>query len=109
MPPEVGHANERKTDGVRVAVLIGDDDLEDSLGGTGELPLSGDGDPERGVDLGALDHALLEIREQLAVQEVAGGAGVDGHGEGWSWGGAVGDEGEADARRRCRRWQGCSR
>ena len=92
---------------MRVAVLIGDDDLEDSLGGAGELPLSGDGDPERGVDLGALDHALLQVRNQLAVEEVAGRAGVDGHGEAWRRGGAAGDEGEADTRWRCRRC--CSR
>lgn len=98
----MGDADERKADRARIAVLVGDGDLESSLGGAVELPLSGNVDEERGVYLGVLDHAFFQLWKQLTVEEVVGSAGVDGHGEGWCRGGAVGDEGEADTRWRRR-------
>ena len=102
MAPQVGNADERKADGTRIAVFVRDGDLESPLGGAVELPFSGDVDEERGVYLGVLDDALFQLRKQLTVEEVVGSASVDGHGEGWCRGGAVGDEGEADSRWRCR-------
>lgn len=109
MAPQVGNADERKADGARIAVLVGDGDLENPLGGAVELPLSGDVDQERGVYLGVLDHALFQLRKQLAVEEVVGSACVDGHGKDRCRGGAVGDEGEADTRWRRRSGRGSSR
>ena len=69
MTPQLGNADERKADGAQVAVLIGDGDLESSLGGAVELALTSDVDDERGVDLGILDHMLVQPWKQLAVEE----------------------------------------
>ena len=72
VPPVAGggHADERKADGAGESVVIGDADLDRSHVGTSELSLSSNVNDERGVDLGARDHVVGDLRKEVGVHEV---------------------------------------
>lgn len=61
--PKLRDADERKADGALNVVLVEDGDLDGSFSGSVELPLTGDVDDERGIDLDVLNHAMDDLRQ----------------------------------------------